>query len=170
MIGHTHGPPAVRQAKALNISRGSVYSQPRPVSARDRAFQRRIGELHLEYPFAGARMPRDMLFREGVPIGPRHIGTLMKRMGIEAIYRRPNTPKPAKGHRIYPYLLRGVKVWRANQAWATDITFIPMARGFVYLVAVVDRFSRRVLSHRVSITMEAGFCVEALEEAMMKKM
>jgi putative transposase len=168
MIDHTHDLPVVRQAKALNISRGSVYYQPRLVSAQDLALQRRIDELHLEYPFAGARMLRDMLFREGVSIGRRHIRTLMKRMGIEAIYRRPNTSKPTKGHKIYPYLLRGVKVWRANQVWATDITYIPMARGFVYLVAVVDWFSRRVLSHRVSITMEAEFCIEALEEAIMK--
>src|ERR1019366_994234 len=126
----------------------------------------RIDELHLEYPFAGARMLRDMLFREGVSIGRRHIRTLMKRMGIEAIYRRPNTSKPTKGHKIYPYLLRGVKVWRANQVWATDITYIPMARGFVYLVAIVDWFSRRVLAWRLSITLEADFCIEALEEAL----
>jgi putative transposase len=168
MIDRGHDLPVSRQAKALNISRGSVYYLPRPVSARDLAIQRRIDELHLEYPFAGARMLRDMLSREGVSIGRRHVATLMKRMGIEAIYRRPNTSKPAKGHRIYPYLLRGVKVERVNQAWAMDITYIPMARGFVYLAAVVDWFSRRVLAHRVSITMEADFCVEALEEALAK--
>jgi putative transposase len=127
---------------------------------------RRIDELHLERPFAGARMLRDFLNREGVAIGRRHVATLMKRMGIEAIYRRPNTSKPALGHKIYPYLLRGVKVERPNQVWATDITYIQMARGFVYLVAVVDWFSRRVLAHRVSITMEADFCVEALQEAV----
>jgi putative transposase len=168
MIDRSHDLPVSRQAKALNISRGSVYYQPRPVSPQDLALQRRIDELHLEYPFAGARMLRDMLWREGVLIGRRHIRTLMKRMGIEALYRRPNTSKPTKGHRIYPYLLRGVKVWRANHVWATDITYIPMARGFVYLVAIVDWFSRRILSHRVSITMEAGFCIEALEEALIK--
>lgn len=168
MIDRTHALPVARQAKALNISRGSVYYQPRPVSVQDLALQRRIDELHLEYPFAGARMLRDMLLREGVSIGRRHVVTLMKRMGIEAIYRRPNTSKAAPGHRIYPYLLRGVKVGRANQAWATDITYIPMARGFVFLVAIIDLFSRCVLSHRVSITMEADFCVEALEEALVK--
>ena len=129
---------------------------------------RRIDALHLDYPFAGSRMLRDLLAREGVSTGRRHVATLMKRMGIEAIYRRPNTSKPAPGHKIYPYLLRGLKVERANQVWATDITYIPMARGFVYLVAVVDWFSRRVLSHRVAITMEADFCVEALEEAIGK--
>ena len=129
---------------------------------------RRIDELHLEYPFAGSRMLRDFLNRAGVSIGRRHVAALMKRMGIEAIYRRPNTSKPAPGHKIYPYLLRGMTVERPNQVWATDITYIPMGRGFVYLVAVVDWFTRRVLSHRVSITMEAGFCVEALEEALAK--
>ncbi len=168
MIDRNHDLPITRQAKALNISRGAVYYQPRPVSPEDLAIMRRIDELHLDHPFAGGRMLRDLLAREGVSIGRRHVATLMKRMGIEAIYRRPNTSKPAPGHKIYPYLLRGVTVERANQVWATDITYIPMARGFVYLVAVVDWFSRRVLSHRVSITMEADFCVEALEEALAK--
>ena len=129
---------------------------------------RRIDELHLERPFAGSRMLRDFLQREGVAVGRRHAATLMRRMGIEAIYRRRNSSKPAPGHKIYPYLLRDVKVERPNQVWATDITYIPMARGFVYLVAVVDWFTRRVLSHRVSITMDAAFCVEALEEALRK--
>ena len=168
MIDRNHKLPVVRQAKALNISRGSVYYRPRPVSPADLALMRRIDELHLEYPFAGARMLRDMVQREGFPIGRRHMSTLMRRMGIEAIYRRPNTSKPAPGHKIYPYLLRGLKVERPNQVWATDITYIPMARGFVYLVAVVDWFSRRVLSHKVSITMDADFCVEALQEALAK--
>lgn len=168
MIDRNHKLPVVRQAKALNISRGSVYYTPRPVSPEDLALMRRIDQLHLEYPFAGSRMLRDMVQREGFSIGRRHMSTLMRRMGIEAIYRRPNTSKPAPGHKIYPYLLRGLKVDRPNQVWATDITYIPMARGFVYLVAVVDWFSRRVLSHRVSITMDADFCVEALQEALAK--
>ena len=168
MIDRDHDLSLVRQAKALKISRGSVYYQPRPVSPEDLAIMRRIDELHLERPFAGSRMLRDFLNREGVSIGRRHVATLMKRMGIAAIYRRPNTSKPAPGHKIYPYLLRGMKVDRPNQVWATDITYIPMARGFVYLVAVIDWFTRRVLSHRVSITMEASFCIEALEEALAK--
>ncbi|MHC2384980.1 transposase InsO family protein [Bradyrhizobium liaoningense] len=121
---------------------------------------RRLDELHLDYPFAGARMLRSLLRREGVYAGRRHIAMLMKRMGIEAVYRRPNTSKPAPGHKIYPYLLRGLKIERPDHAWAMDITYIPMRRGFVYLAAVVDVFSRRVLAHRVSITMEAAFCVE----------
>ena len=168
MIDRDHDLPVSRQAKVWNISRGSVYYQPRPVSAGDLKIMRRLDELHLEHPFMGARMLRDMLNREGVSIGRRHVATLMKRMGIEAIYRRPNTSKPAPGHKIYPYLLRKLKIEKPNHVWAMDITYIPMARGFVYLAAVVDWASRRVLSHRVSITMEADFCVEALEEALSK--
>jgi putative transposase len=165
MIDRAHALPISQQAKVLNISRGSVYYRPRPVSAEDLGVMRRLDQLHLDYPFAGSRMLRDLLCREGIKIGRRRVATMMKRMGIEAIYRRPNTSKPAPGHKIYPYLLRGLKVERANQVWAMDITYIPMARGFVYLAAVVDWFSRRVLAWRLSITMEAGFCVEALEEA-----
>ena len=168
MIDSAHDLSVTRQAKALNISRGSVYYKPRPLSVETLALMRRIDELHLEHPFAGARMLRDFLNREGIDIGRRRVATMMKRMGVEAIYRKPNTSKPAPGHKIYPYLLRAVKVERPNQVWAMDITYIPMARGFVYLAAVVDWFSRRVLSHRVSITMEAGFCVEALDEALAK--
>jgi putative transposase len=166
MIDPSHGLSMSRQAKALNISRGCVYYEPRPVPAGDLAIMRRIDELHLDYPFAGSRMLRDMLHREGIEIGRRHVATLMKRMGIEALYRRPNTSKPAPGHKIYPYLLRGLTVECPNQVWAMDITYIPMARGFVYLAAVVDWFSRRVLAWRLSITMEAAFCIEALEEAL----
>jgi putative transposase len=168
MIDSNHDLPVARQAKVLNISRGSVYYRPRPVPAADLAIMRRIDELHLDCPFAGSRMLRDILRREGFTIGRRHVATLMKRIGIEAIYRRPNTSKPAPGHKIYPYLLRGLKVDHPNQVWAMDITYIPMARGFVYLAAVVDWFSRRVLAWRLSITMEAAFCVEALEEALAK--
>ena len=166
MIDRSHDLSITRQAKVLNISRGSVYYKPRPVSANDLAIMRRIDELHLDHPFAGSRMLRDLLHREGIETGRRHVATLMKRMGIEAIYRRANTSKPAPGHKIYPYLLRGLKVERPNQVWAMDITYIPMARGFIYLCAVVDWFSRRVLSWRLSITMETGFCIAALEEAL----
>ena len=168
MIDSNHDLPVARQAKVLNISRGSVYYRPRPVPAADLAIMRRIDELHLDCPFAGSRMLRDILRREGFTIGRRHVATLMKRIGIEAIYRRPNTSKPAPGHKIYPYLLRGLKVDHPNQVWAMDITYIPMARGFVYLAAVVDWFSRRVLAWRLSITMEAAFCIEVLEEALAK--
>ena len=166
MIDRTHDLPVACQARALNLARSTVYYKPRPVSAEDLALMRRLDELHLNYPFAGARMLRSLLGREGVSIGRRRVSTLMKRMGITAIYRRPNTSKPAPGHRIYPYLLRDLKIERPNQVWATDLTYIPMRRGFVYLAAIVDVFSRRVLAHRVSITMEADFCIEALEEAL----
>ena len=166
MIDREHDLPITRQARALGISRGSVYYLPRPVSPSDLTIMRRMDELHLALPFAGSRMLRDLLNQEGIEVGRRHVATLMKRMGLQAIYRKPNTSKPAPGHKIYPYLLRGVSVDRPNQVWAMDITYVPMARGFVYLAAVVDWFSRRVLSWRVSITMEAAFCVEALEEAL----
>jgi putative transposase len=168
MIDRSHDLPVTRQAKALNVSRGCVYYTPRPVSAADLSIMRRLDELHLEYPFMGNRMLRDMLHREGIAIGRRHVATLMKRMGLEAVYRRPNTSKPAPGHKIYPYLLRHLAVERPNQVWAMDITYIPMARGFVYLAAVVDWFSRKVLAWRLSITMEAAFCIEAVEEAVAK--
>ena len=166
MIDRSHDLPVTRQAEILKLSRSSVYYRPRPVSAADLAVMRRIDELHLNYPFAGSRMLRDLLRAEGIEIGRQRVATMMKRIGIEAIYRRPNTSKPAPGHKIYPYLLRDTPVTRPNQVWATDITYIPMARGFVYLAAVVDWFSRRVLSWRLSITMEVEFCVEAVEEAL----
>ncbi len=166
MIERGHELPVARQAKLLKLSRSSVYYQPRPVSPADLAVMRWIDELHLDYPFAGSRMLRDLLRGEGIAIGRQRVATMMKRMGIAALYRRPNTSKPAPGHKIYPYLLRGLAVERPNQVWAMDITYIPMARGFVYLTAVVDWFSRRVLAWRVSITMEVEFCLEAVEEAL----
>jgi putative transposase len=166
MIDRQHDLPITKQAEVLCISRGSVYYLPRPVPEADLAIMRRLDRLHLEFPFAGSRMLRGFLAAEGCKIGRRHVKTLMRRMGIEALYRRPRTTKPEPGHKIYPYLLRGVQVTRPNQVWAMDITYITMARGFVYLAVVLDWFSRRVLSWRVSITMEAAFCVEALEDAL----
>ncbi len=166
MIDRTHELALTRQARVLRLSRSGLYYRPRPVSPADLAIMRRMDELHLDYPFAGSRMLRDLLRGEGVQIGRAHVITLMRRMGIEAIYRRPNASKPAPGHKIYPYLLRGLKIDRPNQAWAMDITYIPMARGFVYLAAVVDWFTRKVLSWRVSIGMEVDFCLEAVEEAL----
>jgi putative transposase len=168
MIDRGHELALIRQAKLLKLSRSSVYYRPRPASPADLAILRRIDELHLDYPFAGSRMLRDLLRGEGIAIGRQRVATMMKRMGIAALYRRPNTSKPAPGHKIYPYLLRGLAVARPNQVWAMDITYIPMARGFVYLAAVVDWFSRRVLAWRVSITMEVEFCLEAVEEALAK--
>jgi putative transposase len=166
MIEPTHDLAITKQAKALNISRGSVYYLPRAVPEADLAIMRRLDRLHLEFPFAGSRMLRGLLAAEGCKIGRRHVKTLMKRMGIEALYRRPRTTKPEPGHKIYPYLLRGMEIARPNQVWAMDITYIPMARGFVYLAVVLDWFSRRVLSWAASITMEASFCVETLEDAL----
>jgi putative transposase len=166
MIDASHALPISRQARELGISRGSVYYRARPATCADLVLMRRIDELHLAYPFAGSRMLRDLLAGDGIKVGRLHVATLMKRMAIEAIYRRPNTSKPAPGHRIYPYLLRKLPVTRPNHVWAMDITYIPMARGFVYLAAVVDWFSRKVLAWRVSITLDAAFCIEAVEEAL----
>jgi putative transposase len=168
MIDREHDLPITKQAEVLAISRGSVYYLPRPVPERDLALMRRIDELHMDYPFAGARMMRGLLKREGHGVGRRHVGTLMRKMGIEALYRRPRTSKPEPGHKVYPYLLKDMKIDGPNQVWATDISYIPMAKGFVYLCCVIDWFSRKVLSWKVSITMETSFCVEALQEALEK--
>ena len=166
MIDREHDLSITQQAEALNISRGSVYYLPRPVSANDLEVMRRLDRLHLQFPFAGSRMLRGLLAAEGCKIGRRHVKTLMRRMGIEALYRRPRTTKPEPGHKIYPYLLRDLEITRPNQVWAMDITYIPMARGFIYLAVVLDWFSRRILAWRLSITMEVSFCVAALEDAL----
>jgi putative transposase len=166
MSDRGHRLPLSRQAELLGISRGSVYYDPCPVSATDLAIMRRIDGLHLNYPFAGSRMLRDLLRGEGIAVGRERVTTMMRRMGIEAIYRRPRTSKPADGHKVYPYLLRGVTIERPNQVWAMDITYIPMARGFVYLTAVIDWFTRRVLAWRVSISMDVDFCLDAVDEAL----
>src|SRR4029450_12877717 len=166
MIDRSHDLPLSEQSKVLKLSRSSLYYRPRPMAPADLATMRRLDELHLNYPFAGSRMLRDLLTGEGIAIGRDRVTTMMRRMGIEAIYRRPNTSKPEPGHKIYRYLLRNLAIERPNQVWAMDITYIPMARGFVYLAAVVDWFSRRVLTWRLSITMEVGCCLEALDEAL----
>ena len=166
MIDRCHRLPVTRQAKAVGISRGSVYYRPRPSSEADLALMRRIDQLHLEHPFAGSRMLRDMLRQDGVVAGRRHVATLMRRMGIEALYRRPNTSRRHPGHAVYPYLLRGLRVTRPNQVWAMDITYIPMAKGYLYLAAVLDWYSRKVHAWRVSISMDVDFCIDALEEAL----
>jgi len=144
MIDRSHALPVTRQARELGISRGSVYYLPRPTSVADLAIMRRLDELHMDFPFAGSRMLRDLFFADGVNVGRLHVSALIKKMAIEAIYRRPNTSKPAPGHKVYPYLPRKLAVTRPNQVGATDITYIPMARGFVYLTAIVDWFNRRV--------------------------
>lgn len=166
MIDRANVLPLARQASLLRLSRSSVYYLPLPVPPARLAIMHRIDALHLEHPFAGSRMLRDMLRLEGMVIGRLAVATLMRRMGIEALYRRPSASKPAPGHKIFPYLLRKLVIDRPNQVWAMDITYIPMARGFVYLTAVVDWFGRRVLAWRLSITLETEFCIDAVREAM----
>jgi putative transposase len=168
MIDREHDLPLVRQAELLRLSRSTLYYEPCPVPAADLVIMRRIDALHLDYPFAGSRMLRDLLRGEGVAVGRERVTTMMRCMGIEALYCKPNTSRSAPGHKIYPYLLRHLAVERPNQVWAMDITYIPMARGFVYLAAVVDWFSRRVLTWRLSITMEVDFCIDAVEAALAK--
>jgi putative transposase len=165
MIDRSHDLSISRQAELLGMSRGMVYYLPRPVSDADLALMRRIDELHLEHPFMGARMLRRQLVRAGVRVGRRHVATLMCRMGIEALAPQPGTSKAQPGHKIYPYLLRKLAIVRANQVWALDTTYVPMARGFVYLTAVVDVASRRVLAHKVAITLEACHAKEIIEQA-----
>jgi len=168
MIRRDHALPLSRQAELLGISRGSVYYTHVPVSEDELRLMRRMDELHLEHPWMGSRLLRDTLNREGFQVGRKRVAKLMKRMDIAALYCKPNTSRKQPGHKIYPYLLRGLQIDRPNQVWATDITYIPMARGFVYLCAVVDWATRKVLSHRVSITLDTAFCLEALEEAFTK--
>jgi putative transposase len=157
-----------RQAQLLSLSRSSVYYTPRPLPERDLRLMRRIDELHLQLPYYGSRKLARALKREGHEVGRRHVATLMRRMGIEALYRRPRTSIPTRGASIYPYLLSGLAIERRNQVWASDITYLPMAHGFMYLVAILDVASRKVLSFRLSNTLTADFCLEALEEAMAK--
>jgi putative transposase len=166
MIEPTHNLSISRQAELLNLSRSNVYYLPRPMPAADLVLMRRIDELHLNFPFAGARMLRDMLKLEGFEVGRKHVRTLMDKMRVVALYRKRNTSAPNLAHRIYPYLLKNLLVEHPNQVWATDITYIPMKRGFVFLVAILDWATRRVLAHRVSTSMSTEFCVEALEEAL----
>jgi putative transposase len=166
MITRTHALPVVRQCQLLGLVRSTAYAQPRPVSASDLTLMRRIDELHLTVPFAGARMLRDLLRSEGHRIGRKRVRTMMARMGIEALYRKPHTSQRHPAHRVYPYLLRHLAITRSNQVWAADITYIPMTRGFVYLFAVLDWASRRVLAWRLSNTLTTDFCIEAVQEAL----
>jgi putative transposase len=166
MIDRTHALPITRQAEALGISRGAVYYVPRPTSAWDLALMRAIDALHLEFPFAGARMLRRLLRTDYPGVGRRRIGTLMLETGIAAVCPQPGTSRRHRAHPVFPYLLRHRTITRPNEVWAMDITYIPMARGFVYLAAVLDWASRRVLSWRVSITLDSAFCIAAVEEAI----
>jgi len=168
MIDAEHALALGRQAQLLDLSRSSIYYRPQPTSGEDLAVMRRIDELHLEHPFAGARMLRDLLRQDGFLIGRKHVATLMRTMGIEALYRKANTSQRHPEHRIYPYLLRGVAIERPNQVWAMDITYLPMTRGFVYLTVVLDWATRRILAWRLSNSLTADAPVEALEEAITK--
>jgi putative transposase len=166
MIDRTHELPVVRQCQILALSRSTAYYQPQPVSDADLTLMRRIDEFHLAYPFAGARMLRDLLRREGQTIGRKRVRTLMTRMGINAVYRKPRTSQRHPAHTVYPYLLRHLEITRPNHVWAADITYIPMTRGFVYLFAVLDWASRRVLAWRLSNTLTTDFCLDAVQEAV----
>jgi putative transposase len=166
MIDRRHPLPIVRQCQLLKLARSTAYYQPTPVSEPTLAVMRRIDERHLQYPFAGARMLRDLLRQEGHTIGRRQVATLMRRMGIEALYCKPSLSRRQSGHQIYPYLLRGLDIVRPNHVWAADITYIPMRRGFVYLVAILDWASRRVLAWRLSNTFTTDFCLDAVREAL----
>lgn len=155
-----------RQCELLGLNRTGVYYTPRPVLEEDLKLMRRIDELHLRWPFYGARRLARQLAKEGFDIGRLHVSTLMRRMGIEARYRKPRTSIPAREGAIYPYLLTGVSIERPNQLWSTDITYIPMAHGFLYLTAILDVFSRKVLAWRLSNTLTTDFCLATLEEAL----
>lgn len=168
MIDPTHPLPIVRQVQLLDLSRSSVYYLPQPTPEADLALMRRIDELHLEHPFAGARMLRDLLRQDGWTVGRKHVATLMRTMGIEALYQRPNTSRRHAAHPIHPYLLRGLTIDRPNQVWAMDTTYIPMRRGFVYLTVVLDWATRRVLAWRLSASLAADVAVAAVEEAIAK--
>ena len=168
MIDRNHDLPVVRQCQILELARSTAYYTPKPTSAEDLTLMRRMDELHLEFPFAGSRMLRDLLRNEGQSVGRKRIRRLMRQMGIEALYRKPNTSRRHAAHPVYPYLLRNLSIDRSNHVWATDITYIPMRRGFVYLVAIVDWYSRRVLAWRLSNTLTTDFCIEALEEAIIR--
>ena len=170
MIQPEHDLPVVRQCELLDVARSTAYYQPLPVSEADLTLMRRIDELHLRWPFLGSRRLRDRLNREGFAVGRKHVSTLMRRMGITTLYRKPRTSTPGSGstHRVYPYLLSNLVIDRPNQVWATDITYLPMAKGFMYLVAIMDWASRRVLAWRTSNTFTTDFCVEALNEALTK--
>lgn len=166
MIDREHPLSLTRQGQILELSRSSLYYEAVPVGDRDLELMRLIDELHLKHPFMGSRSIRDQLQDKGHQIGRQHVSTLMKKMGIAAMYRKPKTSKPHPAHKVYPYLLRNLEITRANHVWAADITYLPMARGFCYLVAIMDWASRKVLAWRLSNTLDASFCVEALREAL----
>lgn len=165
MIDRTHTLSVSRQAELLNISRGTVYYLPKPTSHTNLAMMNAIDQLHLDFPFMGARQLRRELLKQDHVIGRLHVRSLMRKMGISALAPQPGTSQRNPQHKVFPYLLRKLPINRSNQVWALDTTYIRMARGFVYLTAVVDVYSRRILAHRTAITLEACHAVDALEEA-----
>ena len=166
MISQGHPLPLSHQARLLDLSRSSLYYEPVPVSESDLVLMRLIDEIHLKHPDLGSRRIQDELEDMGHHVGRDHVRTLMRKMGIQAVYQKPRLSKPHPAHKIYPYLLRNIDISRANHVWAADITYLPMARGFCYLVAIMDWASRRVLSWRLSNTLDVSFCLEALQEAL----
>ncbi len=166
MIDPQTEPSVRRQCELLRLSRSGLYYEPVPTSAEELALMRRIDELHLKHPFYGSRKISFELRREGLAANRKRVQRLMRLMGLEAMVPKPKTSEPHPEHVVYPYLLRGLTISKANQVWATDITYIPMKAGFVYLVAIMDWYSRRVLSWRLSNTLDSSFCVDALEEAL----
>lgn len=168
MINKEDPLPITKQCQILELSRSGVYYMPAPVSDNNRELMRLIDAIHLEEPYLGSRGMKGALRIRGHKVGRIHVRTLMRKMGIEAIYKKPRLSKPHPGHKVYPYLLRGLDITEANSVWCSDITYIPMARGFCYLVAIMDWASRKVLSFRVSNTLDTSFCIEALEEALRK--
>jgi putative transposase len=166
MISHTHVLPVTRQCRLLALARSSVYYVPQPVAAADLALMRQLDALHLAYPFAGSRLLRDLLRLQGVDVGRKHVATLMRRMGIAALYRPPRTTRPHPGHQVFPYLLRDLAITGPNHVWAMDLTYLPMRQGFLYLVAVLDWATRRVLAWRLSNTLTTDCCLDALEAAI----
>jgi putative transposase len=168
MIDKEDSLPVTRQCEILKLSRSGIYYTPVPISAGDMELMRQIDEIHLLYPFYGSRNIRNELWGKGYDIGRDRVRRLMRRMGIEALYVKPRLSLSHPGHVKYPYLLRGLEITKANHVWSTDITYIPMARGFCYLVAIMDWASRMVLAWRLSNTLDSAFCVDALEEAITK--
>ena len=160
--------PVTRQCALLDLGRSGVYYTPAPLRAKDMALMRQIDEIHLAYPFYGSRKIRNELWAKGYDVGRDRVRRLMRRMGIEALYVKPRLSLAHSEHVKYPYLLRGLEITRANHVWSTDITYIPMAKGFCYLVAIMDWASRMVLAWRLSNTLDSSFCVDALEEAIAK--
>jgi putative transposase len=168
MIDRGHPLSLTRQSEILELSRSSLYYEAMPVSARDLELMQLVDEIHLKHPYMGSRSIQDQLQGKGYKVGREHVSTLMRKMGIAALYQKPRLSKPHPDHKVYPYRLRGLEITRANHVWSADITYLPMARGFCYLMAIMDWASRKVLAWRLSNTLDASFCAEALEEAIRK--